>query len=81
MSVYLEMRIEELEEELASIKAINQKLQLDKQELEKQLNLHVVSQQSELLFCKCGSVKNGGYGCMRTDCDNTLQAFMQNNCG
>ena len=40
----------------------------------------VVSQQSELLFCKCGSVKNGGYGCMRTDCDNTLQAFMQNNC-
>lgn len=36
---------------------------------------------SEQLFCKCGSVKNGGYGCMRTDCDNTLQAFMQNNCG
>jgi hypothetical protein len=49
--------------------------------LEKQLSIHVVSQQSELLFCKCGSVKNGGYGCMRTDCDNTLQAFMQNNCG
>lgn len=46
----------------------------------KQLHIHVVSQQSELLFCKCGSVKNGGYGCMRTDCDNTLQAFMQNNC-
>ena len=46
-----------------------------------QLTLTDVSQQSELLFCKCGSVKNGGYGCMRTDCDNTLQAFMQNNCG
>ena len=47
----------------------------------KQLTLTDVSQQSELLFCKCGSVKNRGYGCMRTDCDNTLQAFMQNNCG
>ena len=47
----------------------------------KQLHLHNVVQQSELLFCKCGSVKNGGYGCMRTDCDNTLLAFMQNNCG
>lgn len=45
------------------------------------LPIHSVSQQSEQLFCKCGSVKNGGYGCMRTDCDNTLQAFMQNNCG
>ena len=47
----------------------------------KQLPIHNVSQQSEQLFCKCGSVKNGGYRCMRTDCDNTLQAFMQNNCG
>lgn len=46
-----------------------------------QLTLTDVSQGTELLFCKCGSVKNGGYGCMRTDCDNTLQAFMQNNCG
>ena len=47
----------------------------------KKLTITDVSQQSEQLFCKCGSVKNGGYGCMRTDCDNTLQAFMQNNCG
>lgn len=41
-------------------------------ELEQQLSLHGVSQRSELLFCKCGSVKNRGYSCTRTDCDNTL---------
>ncbi len=59
--------------------AINNKA--DKYLLDQVLRLCAVSQQSELLFCKCGSVKNGGYGCMRTDCDNTLQALMQNNCG
>ena len=37
---------------------------------EKQLSLYSVSQQRELLFCKCGLQKGGTFSCMRTDCDS-----------
>ena len=49
MSVHLEMQIEELEEELVAIKAINQKIQLEKNALKEQFSLQGVSQQRELL--------------------------------
>lgn len=49
MSVHLEMQIEELEEELVAIKAINQKIQLEKNALKEQFSLQDVSQQRELL--------------------------------
>jgi hypothetical protein len=49
MSVHLEMQIEELEEELAAIKAINQKLQLEKNAIKEQFSLYAVSQRSEQL--------------------------------
>ena len=50
MSVHLEMQIEELEEELVAIKAINQKIQLEKNALKEQLILSGVSNRRELLF-------------------------------
>ena len=50
MSTILEMQIDELQEELTAIKAINQKLQLEKNALEEQLTLTDVSQQRELLL-------------------------------
>ena len=50
MSVHLEMQIEELEEELAAIKAINQKLQLEKNAIKEQFSLQGVSHQRELLI-------------------------------
>lgn len=50
MSTILEIQVEELQEENNAIKAINQKLQLEKNELKEQLNLHVVSHQRELLI-------------------------------
>ena len=49
MSTILEMHIEELEDELVAIKAINQKLQLEKNALKEQLTLTDVSHQRELL--------------------------------
>ena len=42
MSTILEMRIEELEDEIADLKAINQKLQLEKNALKEQLALYGV---------------------------------------
>ena len=49
MSVHLEMQIEELEEELVAIKAINQKIQLEKNALKEQFSLQGVSHRRELL--------------------------------
>ena len=49
MSVHLEMQIEELEEEIKSLKEHNQKLLLNEDELKKQFSIQVVSQQRELL--------------------------------
>ena len=49
MSTILEMHIEELEDELVAIKAINQKIQLEKNALKEQLTLTGVGQQRELL--------------------------------
>jgi len=42
MSTILEMRIEELEDEIADLKAINQKLKLEKNALKEQLALYGV---------------------------------------
>ena len=50
MSVHLEMQIEELEEELVAIKAINQKIQLEKNALKEQFSLQGVSHRRELLL-------------------------------
>lgn len=44
MSTILEMQINELQEELNVIKALNQKLQLEKNAFKEQLTLHNVSQ-------------------------------------
>ena len=49
MSVYLEMQIDEMADEMTALKAINQKLQLEKNALKEQLILSGVSQQRELL--------------------------------
>lgn len=49
MSVYLEMQIDEMADEMTALKAINQKLQLEKNALKEQLSLHGVSHQRELL--------------------------------
>jgi len=48
--IHLEMQIEELQDELTAIKAINQKLQLEKNALKEQLTLNCVSQQREPLI-------------------------------
>ena len=57
MSVHLEMQIEELEEELVAIKAINQKIQLEKNALKEQFSLQGVSQQRELLEAYTKQIK------------------------
>ena len=49
MSVHLELQIKLLEQERVELREEIIKLKLDKQELEKQLNLCGVSQQRELL--------------------------------
>ena len=49
MSVHLELQIKLLEQERVELRGEIIKLKLDKQELEKQLNLCGVSQQRELL--------------------------------
>ena len=43
MSVYLEMQIDEMADEMTALKAINQKLQLEKNALKEQLALYGVS--------------------------------------
>jgi hypothetical protein len=50
MSVYLEMQIDEMADEITALKAINQKIQLEKNALKEQFSLQGVSQQSELLI-------------------------------
>ena len=50
MSVYLEMQIDEMADEMTALKAINQKLQLEKNALKEQLILSGVSNRRELLF-------------------------------
>ena len=56
MSTILEMRIEELEDEIADLKAINQKLKLEKNALKEQLALYgVVSTYN----CDCCGSKIG----------------------
>lgn len=42
MSVYLEMQIDEMADEMTALKAINQKLQLEKNALKEQLSLYGV---------------------------------------
>ena len=71
MSVHLEMQIEELEEELVAIKAINQKIQLEKNALKEQFSLQGVSQRSELLQ-KIESVKNFEWGINPVDNENRM---------
>jgi len=72
MSTILEMQIDELQEELTAIKAINQKLQLEKNALKEQLILSGVinwvaikddlpTKDDDYLVCEDGFVFDAGY--------------------
>ena len=82
MSTILEMQIDELQEELTAIKAINQKLQLEKNALEEQLTLTDVSQQRELLlafeeYCCKLEYLTPNYEML----EKHINSFLPNNCG
>jgi hypothetical protein len=77
MSVHLEMQIEELEEELVAIKAINQKIQLEKNALKEQFSLQGVSQQRELLIAIINFI-NKNYLMRELDADMIADDFESN---
>lgn len=55
-----EMEVQGLEEELNAIKAINQKIQLEKNALKEQLIIQRVSNQRELLIDLLSKLEKGG---------------------
>ena len=81
MSVHLEMQIEELEEELVAIKAINQKIQLEKNALKEQFSLQGVSQQRELLKAYEMFVNKDAYNKLEYPINKIIEKFLAFNCG
>ena len=61
MSVYLEMQIDEMADEITALKAINQKIQLEKNALKEQFSLQGVSHRRELLFRFANDWNNEGW--------------------
>ena len=81
MSVHLEMQIEELEEELVAIKAINQKIQLEKNALKEQFSLQGVSQQRELLEAYQHFIDWNEEHDRKASTSERIESFIASNCG
>lgn len=73
-----DIKADEEQDKIGELTEFRKELLTSKKRVYKYLTLtDGCGQQRESLFCKCGSLKNGGYSCMRTDCNNTMENWSQ----